>query len=185
MDYNLFPAVLPVLNSDGMPLRDLTDIDLPAWFERLTDPEAAELAGDPIAESMEDVISGLEYHAIGFRFKESLRWAIVPDNIGESVGTIGFNSFDSTNDSADIGYAIGRSHWNKGIATKAVRIVINYGFEVLGLNRIEAEVLTHNGASIRVLEKLGFERYDPDTTDHKYDPVSCLLYTSPSPRARG
>ena len=96
----------------------------------------------------------------------------MPDDIGESVGTIGFNSFDSANDSADIGYAIGRSHWNKGIATKAVRIVINYGFEVLGLNRIEAEVLTHNGASIRVLEKLGFEKYDPDTTDHKHDPVS-------------
>ena len=172
MDYNLFPIVFPVLHSEGLTLRELTDIDLPAWFERLTDPEAAELAGDPIAESMEDVISGLEYHAIGFRFKESLRWAIVPDDIGESVGTIGFNSFDSANDSADIGYAIGRSHWNKGIATKAVRIVINYGFEVLGLNRIEAEVLTHNGASIRVLEKLGFEKYDPDTTDHKHDPVS-------------
>ena len=103
MDYNLFPTVFPVLHSEGLTLRELTDIDLPAWFERLTDPEAAELAGDPIAESMEDVISGLEYHAIGFRFKESLRWAIVPDYIGESVGTIGFNSFDPANDSADIG----------------------------------------------------------------------------------
>lgn len=162
MDYNLFPTVFPVLHSEGITLRELTDIDLPAWFERLTDSEAADLAGDPIAESMEEVINGLEYHKFGFRFKKSLRWAIVPDDIGESVGTVGFNSFDPADNSADIGYAIGRSHWNKGIATRAVRIAINYGFEVLSLKRIEAEVLTHNGASIRVLEKLGFDVYDPN-----------------------
>lgn len=165
MDYSLFPTVFPVLHYEGITLRELTDIDLPAWFKRLTDSEAAGLAGDPIAESMEEVISGLEYHQFGFRFKKSIRWAIVPDDIGESVGTVGFNSFDTEDDSADIGYAIGRSHWNKGIATRAVRIVINYGFNVLGLKLIEAEVLTHNGASIRVLEKLGFHRYTLDAID--------------------
>jgi ribosomal-protein-alanine N-acetyltransferase len=172
MDYSLFPTVFPVLNGEGITLRELTDVDLPAWFKRLTDPEAAELAGDPIAESMEDVISGLEYHAIGFRFKESIRWAIVPDDIGESVGTIGFNSFNPDHDSADIGYAIGRSHWNKGIATRAIRIVINYGFNVLKLKHIEAEVLTHNVASIRVLEKLSFVKYDPTITGNRQDEVS-------------
>ena len=172
MDYSLFPTVFPVLHGEGITLRELTDADLPAWLKRLTDPEAAELAGDPIAESMEDVISGLEYHAIGFRFKESIRWAIVPDDIGESVGTIGFNSFNPDKDSADIGYAIGRSHWNKGIATKAIGIVINYGFNVLQLKHIEAEVLTHNAASIRVLEKLSFIKYDPTITSNKQDEVS-------------
>ena len=157
MRYERIPDTLPVLSGEGLTLRELTEADLPAWFGRRTDMEAAALAGDPIATSMQDVADSLEFHRGAFRAREGLRWAIVPDELGESVGTIGFAAFDQTDLSAQIGYAIGRAHWNRGITTCAARLTINYGFNVLGLERIDAMVLTVNGASIRVLEKLGFE----------------------------
>ena len=156
MEHNLMPVVFPVLHNKGITLRELAEIDLPAWFERLTDSESATLAGDPIANSMQDVIDGLEYHRHAFHTKKGLRWAIVPDHIGISVGSVGFNGFDLLNRSADIGYSVGRNYWNRGIATRAVGMAINYGFDVLDLERIEARVLIHNQDAIRVLEKVGF-----------------------------
>jgi ribosomal-protein-alanine N-acetyltransferase len=131
------------------------------WFARLSDPEAAALAGDPAATSMQDVIDGLAYHRNAFRAKEALRWAIVPDELGVSVGSIGFVTFDEANRTAEIGYAIARAHWNRGFATRATRLAVDYGFHTLGLQRIEALVFPFNTASIRVLEKLGFQREGP------------------------
>lgn len=158
MPYDLIPDEFPVLRREGLTLRELSEEDLPAWFGRLSDAEAAALAGDPVATSMQDVIDGLEFHRKAFREKEGLRWSIVPDEVGGSVGSIGFGSLDPQHRSAGIGGAVGRAHWNQGFATSAGRLIVNYGFETLQLERIQAEILTTNAPSIRVVEKLGFER---------------------------
>ena len=55
-----------------------------------------------------------------------------------------------------MGYWIGESFWNKGIATKAVSMISEYAFEKLGLNRIYAKVFDPNVASMKVLEKCGY-----------------------------
>ena len=60
--------------------------------------------------------------------------------------------------SAEIGYWIGEPFWNKGIATKAVGLITQYGFENLGLNRIYAGIFEYNKASMVVLEKNGFKQ---------------------------
>jgi RimJ/RimL family protein N-acetyltransferase len=58
--------------------------------------------------------------------------------------------------SAEIGYWIGEPYWNKGIATRAVNSLVDYGFQSLHLQRIFTGVFDHNKASQRVLEKCGF-----------------------------
>jgi RimJ/RimL family protein N-acetyltransferase len=58
--------------------------------------------------------------------------------------------------SAEIGYFIGEPFWNKGIATAAVKIIVQFGFTNLGLMRIHTGVYEYNPASQRVLEKCGF-----------------------------
>lgn len=60
--------------------------------------------------------------------------------------------------SAELGYWLGKAFWGRGIATAAARAVTGYAFRDLGLLRIDALVLTENMASIRVLEKVGFQR---------------------------
>ncbi|WP_017381258.1 GNAT family N-acetyltransferase [Paenisporosarcina sp. TG-14] len=60
--------------------------------------------------------------------------------------------------SAFIGYSIDEMNVGKGIATEAVQLLVNYGMEVIGLHRIEAYVSPRNGGSIRVLEKVKFQR---------------------------
>jgi RimJ/RimL family protein N-acetyltransferase len=57
---------------------------------------------------------------------------------------------------AEIGYWIGEPYWNRGIATRAVRLLTHYGIKHLGLVRIYASVYDFNKASQKVLEKAGY-----------------------------
>jgi RimJ/RimL family protein N-acetyltransferase len=75
------------------------------------------------------------------------------------VGNIGLGpSEDVYRRSAEIGYFIGEPYWNKGIATKAVKLITEYGFSTLNLVRIHTGIFEFNPASMRVLEKGGFEK---------------------------
>jgi ribosomal-protein-alanine N-acetyltransferase len=55
-----------------------------------------------------------------------------------------------------MGYRIDEKENSKGYATEAIKEVIRYGFEKLGLHRIEANIIPRNAASVRVAEKNGF-----------------------------
>lgn len=56
---------------------------------------------------------------------------------------------------AEAGYWVAREAWGEGIATTALRAVVAWGFDVLGLHRIEAHHFTSNPASGRVMQKVG------------------------------
>lgn len=60
--------------------------------------------------------------------------------------------------SAHLGYWIDEEHQRRGYMTEAVRAVVRFAFDVLGLHRVQAAVMPHNAASLRVLEKLGFRK---------------------------
>lgn len=59
--------------------------------------------------------------------------------------------------SVEIGYWIGESFWGKGIATEAIRMMVEYGFENMDINRIWGSVFEYNLGSMRALEKNGFQ----------------------------
>jgi len=134
----------------------MSEADLPAWFERLSDREAASLAGDPIAESIDAAVQGLAYHRAAFRNKDAIRWSIVPDELGVSVGSLGFSEFQSNERAASVGAAVGRGHWGQGIATRAGRLALAYAFSTLQLQFVWAVALPENARIIRVLNRLGF-----------------------------
>lgn len=60
--------------------------------------------------------------------------------------------------SAEIGYWLGQPYWGRGIMPVAVKALVRYGFETLGLIRLEAHIFARNQQSARVLEKVGFKR---------------------------
>ncbi len=74
-------------------------------------------------------------------------------------GTIGLVPKDDLDlRTAELGYWIGEPFWNKGIATKAIKLIAEYGFKNLELEKIQASVFSYNDASIKVLLKNGFQR---------------------------
>jgi RimJ/RimL family protein N-acetyltransferase len=79
------------------------------------------------------------------------------DYLGEYVGNISLvPGQDIYRKSAEIGYFIGESYWNKGIISKAVNLITDYSFNHLDIIRIHTGVFEYNTASQKVLEKCGF-----------------------------
>jgi [ribosomal protein S5]-alanine N-acetyltransferase len=75
----------------------------------------------------------------------------------EAIGAIGLERFDDVHrGTAEIGYWLGVAHWGRGYATDAATALTAYGFETLGLERIQAGVYDWNPASARVLVKAGY-----------------------------
>ena len=72
-------------------------------------------------------------------------------------GLIGMGGLmvDRNNDSAEMGYWIGRPFWNNGYATEAATAILAYGFDTLGLHRIGAQTFAENEASGKVLRRVG------------------------------
>ncbi|MBQ8415822.1 MAG: GNAT family N-acetyltransferase, partial [Clostridia bacterium] len=67
----------------------------------------------------------------------------------------GFTAFHCASDCAEVGYVLNPEYWGKGIAPEALLAVMEFGFETLGLNRIEARFIEENERSRRVMEKVG------------------------------
>ncbi len=82
-------------------------------------------------------------------------WAVVYEPDCKMVGTCGFTSFNCNSDSAEVGYVLNPEYWGKGIAAEALERVLEFGFETLGLHRIEAKFVEENSRSRRVMEKVG------------------------------
>ena len=88
-------------------------------------------------------------------------WAVTLTDSGKMIGTCGFTSFDFEHGRAEVGYVLNPDFWGRGIATEAVGAVIEFAFDELGANRVEAHFIEGNNASLRVMEKCGmtFEGY--------------------------
>jgi len=65
----------------------------------------------------------------------------------------------------DLGFRLFRNHWNKGYATEASHLALQYGFRRLGLDSVIARAVKENAASLKVMNKLGLE-YELDFEDH-------------------
>lgn len=84
------------------------------------------------------------------------RWLIILKENNEPIGTIGFHRWDRNNRTAEIGYDLSKENWKKGIMSEAMEIALSFGFQKMGLNRIQAFVHIENMASYRILRKHGF-----------------------------
>ena len=97
----------------------------------------------------------LAYIATRYRVGEFYDFSLVCKADGHMIGTCGFTRFDPDNDAAEIGYVLNPAYRKKGLATEAVMLILRYGFEVLGLNRIEARYMCENLESRAVMDRCG------------------------------
>jgi RimJ/RimL family protein N-acetyltransferase len=77
----------------------------------------------------------------------------------EPVGVIGLSNISEANASADLSIIVGEEEArDQGIGTEAIRLILGYAFEELGLNSVALSVFDFNEAAIHTYENLGFER---------------------------
>jgi ribosomal-protein-alanine N-acetyltransferase len=144
----------PCLETERLRLRQVRPEDAKLVYRYLSDDEASRYV-DFKADSLrwaQGHVQNLRRH---YRHREWLRWAIERKADGLYLGMCGYHGFFGEH-RAEIGYELGREHWNQGVITEVLRTVVPFGFAEMGLHRIQAWAATANGASVRVLQKAGF-----------------------------
>ena len=106
--------------------------------------------------SLKDMISFIDKCRSDFAANKSLVTFIVYRN--QIVGTISFNEIDRINQLAYIGYWLDSNYEGNGIMTRAVKGLMNYGFNELALNRIDIRAAVKNLKSRAIPERLGFRQ---------------------------
>ena len=145
--------------TDRILLREIVMDDAVAIFEMDADPEVHRYLGNSPIESMDEAVAYIlfvrkQYEELGIG-----RWAIVDRENGEFVGWGGMkfrtDKVNGYQNYYDVGYRLLRKHWGKGYATEASKACVQHGFRDLNLNRIIAQAMLENTASIAVMKKTG------------------------------
>jgi ribosomal-protein-alanine N-acetyltransferase len=98
----------------------------------------------------------IEQHEALYLRQESLTLAITLKHNAELVGAISLLQLSPLHQRAELGYWVGKHHWSTGYCTEAAAALLRFGFDTLGLHRVESHCLRSNVRSTRVLLKLGF-----------------------------
>jgi ribosomal-protein-alanine N-acetyltransferase len=101
-------------------------------------------------------VEWIRAHEPAWREGSSATFAIVDNASGRLAGAISL-MIKPEHRRAELGYWIALGCWNRGYATEAGHRLIDFGFDVLGLHRIEARHFVRNPASGRVMQKLGMQ----------------------------
>jgi RimJ/RimL family protein N-acetyltransferase len=124
-------------------LRDVTEADLPIFFEHQLDPEATQMAAFP----SRDRDAFMAHWAKILADPTLAKQTILVD--GRVAGNIG--SWEQSGE-REVGYWLGRNYWGQGVATKALALFLDQ----VTARPLYAHVAKHNVGSRRVLEKCGF-----------------------------
>ncbi|WP_449536848.1 GNAT family N-acetyltransferase [Ferdinandcohnia sp. Marseille-Q9671] len=103
---------------------------------------------------IEDTKAYIESCKKSYVDQKGLYTAIVYKN--EIVGVASYNSIDWSNKIAHIGYWLGQQYQGNGIMTKVAKVLTEYAFETMKLNRVEIRAAVENDKSRAIPERLGF-----------------------------
>ena len=149
-----------VIETDRLILRPFTMDDAEPMFRNwASDDEVTKYMTWPTHQSPEVSRMVLSDWTASYAKPDFYNWAIVLKGSGpEPVGSISAVHTKEKTLCATIGYALARSHWGKGIMPEALTALIDFFFDEVGCNRVEADHDTNNPKSGRVMQKAGMTR---------------------------
>lgn len=148
----------PTLHTDRLILRPVADADADALFSMHSNAHVLRYWDAPAWSERE---RAERFIAMSRQLAEEgngARVVLERASDGAFIGWCGLSGWNPDFRSASLGYCLDDVVWGHGYATEAARALLQWAFETLDLNRVQAEADTRNAASGRVLEKLGFVR---------------------------
>ncbi|MBP3040998.1 GNAT family N-acetyltransferase [Bacillaceae bacterium Marseille-Q3522] len=153
----------PVLEGKKVILKPFEENDWEKMLPLLEEPEVRRLTGSvrnddeanaPITREENNRIR--QWYQSRNRQTDRLDLAIIEKDNGELVGEVVLNDFEESTLNVNFRILIGASGRGKGLGSEAAALFLRYGFEVLGLHKIELEVYSFNPRAEKVYKKNGF-----------------------------
>jgi ribosomal-protein-alanine N-acetyltransferase len=166
MSINFTP--FPVLETDRLILRAVIVEDAIAIFGLRTNKEVNEFIDRKTPNNLSEARAFIDNIAKLEENNKGIFWVIASNSTNELMGTIGLRNFEDEENYAEIGYEISPDYQERGYMSEAFEAVINYGFQNLEIETIEAFTHKNNIASIALLEKQNFV-LDPERRDEGFE----------------
>jgi [ribosomal protein S5]-alanine N-acetyltransferase len=149
---------LPVITTPRVVLRWISEDDIDSLYEIFSNPQVMRYwSSVPLpdraaaADLQREIADGNESETM-------FKWGLALRDSNTVIGTTTLFNLNLDNGRAELGYAMDHAHWGKGYMNEALKALVSHAFEVMELRRLEADVDPRNAASIRTLERLGFQR---------------------------
>ncbi len=154
----LIPEQFPRIEGERVRLRAIVPSDAAAVLSLYGDKDANRFGYSPKMDSLEDALELIaDIHELA-RKRTLFHCGVADRATDELIGHTTLFNIAAEHRRGEIGYSMHRRRWRQGLATEAVRLFVGYAFEQCGLRRLEADADPRNTASLRLLEKLGFQR---------------------------
>ena len=156
----------PILTTERLTLRQLVINDEQEIFTLRSDSEINKYLDRQISNTIDDARNFINKVNENINKSDSLYWAITLSDKNILVGTICLFGFSDENYKCEIGYELLTNFQGQGIMKEAVEKVIDYAFNAIKVQKIEAFFHRDNQSSIKLLEKFSFrDSNEPDKTD--------------------
>jgi ribosomal-protein-alanine N-acetyltransferase len=147
-------TALPVMAGSSFTLRELRAEDAPSLLAMLTTEEVARFISPPptTVEGFERFIMWTQRERQAGNYA---CFAIVPQGMTTAIGIFQVRSLEPGFGTAEWGFAMGSAFWGTGIFTEGARLVLDFAFDVIGAQRLEARAAVANGRGNGALRKIG------------------------------
>lgn len=146
-------AFKPTLTGPRVVLRPLTVADVPDVLATGVDPEVRRLTGTHrrfTTQQVHDAVTDWVDR------DDRIDMAVIEKATAEYAGEITLNELDPDNLSCNLRVALGTRYTGLGLGTEAIRLMLSYAFDTMGVHRVELDVYAFNPRARRVYEKIGF-----------------------------
>jgi RimJ/RimL family protein N-acetyltransferase len=145
---------LPVLAGATVTLRELRIDDAASLLGALTSEEVARFISPPptTVEGIERFIAWTHHERMTGNFA---CFAIVPSGMDAAIGVFQLRSLDPFFGTGEWGFAMGSEFWGTGIFVEGARLILDFTFDVIGAQRLEARATIANGRGNGALRKIG------------------------------
>lgn len=148
----------PVLNCQRLQLSELTKRELDALFQLYSNQKLLHYTDNKVHRTLNDTRQFLSKVKQQFENQQAICWGLQYTDACSLIGTAQLYDINHKHHFASLGCLLMPEYQSKGLMTEAIQSIINHAFKYMRLHRIEAQIQTENQTSIRLFEKLGFER---------------------------
>jgi ribosomal-protein-alanine N-acetyltransferase len=152
--FNFSP--FPNLETHRLNLRRLNPLDVTEILALRSNPEIMKFIPRPLMKTKEEALEFITIMDTNIDTNTVINWAITTKENDKLIGMIGFYRMKPENYRSEVGYILSAEFHGQGVITEALQRVIQFGFEEMGLNSIEAVIDPENFGSEKVLLKNNF-----------------------------
>lgn len=146
------------IETDRMILRKFNMTDVEDMYNNwANDDDVTRFITWPSHKNIEETKKVVSNFIEEYTNADCYQWCIEYKETNEAVGSIAVVHMNEGIEAVEVGYCIGKAFWNKNITTEAMHAVMEFLFEEVGVNRIEAKHDTKNPASGKVMSKCGLK----------------------------